>query len=139
MVKPQTTVQELFDAVTQASNHMAQDDLNTQEDQLDLVAMSRRIVTLQAEISQREDEIDDIKARILKARQPGTYQAGDLEVQVRAGAARLDSTRFQKAFPAKEHPTFYKLALNTPAIKKAISEDDLAAYQTQGKPSVVVK
>jgi hypothetical protein len=110
-----------------------------QEDELELIDQSRRIVTLQAEIEEREAEISEIKTRILAAHEPGSYTAGKLTVQVREGAARLDARKFTEAFPAAQYPTYYKIQPNTTEIRKAISENDLAQYQVQGKPSVVIK
>lgn len=114
-------------------------ELDKQESELELVAQSRRIVTLQAEIEERQSEIDEIKTRILATHEPGTYAAGDLSVQVREGAARLDAKKFGAAFPAGQFPIYYKVQPNTSEIKKAISENDLAQFQVQGKPSVVIK
>jgi hypothetical protein len=115
------------------------DEIGAQESELELIAQSRRIVTLQAEIEEREAEIAEIKSRILAAHEPGTYAAGKLQVQVRPGASRLDPKKFAAAFPAAQYPAYYKVQPNATEIRKAISENDLAQFQVQGKPSVVIK
>ena len=52
-------------------------------------AQAVRIVELQAEIASRQEEVDELKARILDSHPAGTYQAGNLKVQVKPGARRL--------------------------------------------------
>lgn len=70
-------------------------------------AQAARIVELQAEIASRQDEVDELKARILDSHPAGTYQAGDLKVQVKPGARRINAGTFEKAYrpPSIRKPT----------------------------------
>ena len=45
-------------------------------------AQAARIVELQAEIASRQEEVDELKARILDSHPVGTYQAGSLKVSL---------------------------------------------------------
>jgi hypothetical protein len=63
-------------------------------------AQAARIVELQAEIAIRQEEVDELKARILDSHPAGTYQAGNLKVQVKPGARRINAGTFEKAYPA---------------------------------------
>ena len=56
-------------------------------------AQAARIVELQAEIASRQEEIDNLKSRILDSHPAGTYQAGNLKVQVKPGAAATGRLR----------------------------------------------
>ena len=60
-------------------------------------AQAARIVELQAEIASRQEEIDNLKSLILDSHPVGTYQAGNLKVQVKPGARRINAGTFEKA------------------------------------------
>ena len=72
-------------------------------------AQAARIVELQAEIASRQEEVDELKARILDSHPAGTYQAGNLKVQVKPGARRINAGTFEKAYPATKYPGAYQL------------------------------
>ena len=59
-------------------------------------AQAARIVELQAEIASRQEEIDNLKSLILDSHPVGTYQAGNLKVQVKPGARRITPARSKK-------------------------------------------
>lgn len=59
-------------------------------------AQAARIVELQAEIASRQEEIDNLKSLILDSHPAGTYQAGNLKVQVKPGARRSTPARSKK-------------------------------------------
>lgn len=67
-------------------------------------AQAARIVELQAEIASRQEEIDNLKSLILDSHPVGTYQAGNLKVQVKPGARRINAGTFEKAYPATKYP-----------------------------------
>lgn len=70
-------------------------------------AQAARIVELQAEIASRQEEVDDLKARILDSHPAGTYQAGNLKVQVKPGRAASTPARSRKPIrpPSIPEPT----------------------------------
>ena len=72
-------------------------------------AQAARIVELQAEIASRQEEIDNLKSLILDSHPVGTYQAGNLKVQVKPGARRINAGTFEKAYPATKYPGAYQL------------------------------
>ena len=59
-------------------------------------AQAARIVELQTEIASRQEEIDNLKSLILDSHPVGTYQAGNLKVQVKPGARRINAGTFEK-------------------------------------------
>ena len=50
-----------------------------------------------------------MKARILDSHPVGTYQAGNLKVQVKPGARRINAGTFEEAYPATKYPGAYQL------------------------------
>ncbi|WEV68740.1 hypothetical protein OZX73_05460 [Bifidobacterium sp. ESL0775] len=104
-----------------------------------LMAQARKIVSLQAEIEERQQKVDQLKQDILDTHEPGTYVAGGLKVQVREGSKRLNAGRFQKKFPAADYPELYKIAPDSTGARKKLGEDALAGLFDQGKSTVVVK
>ena len=72
-------------------------------------AQAARIVELQAEIASRQEEVDELKARILDSHPVGTYQAGNLKVQVKPGARRINAGTFEKPIrpPSIPEPTSF--------------------------------
>ncbi|WP_223852419.1 hypothetical protein [Bifidobacterium tissieri] len=72
-------------------------------------AQAERIATLTAEIKARQDELDAIKRQILENHEPGTYQAGNLTVQVRAGRRTLNQNRFREKYPIGDYPEYYEI------------------------------
>lgn len=102
-------------------------------------AQAARIVELQAEIASRQEEVDDLKARILDSHPAGTYQAGNLKVQVKPGARRINAGTFEKAYPATKYPGAYQLKPRPLSqLEKLLTSDAVADYAMSGKPTVVV-
>lgn len=102
-------------------------------------AQAARIVELQAEIAIRQEEVDELKARILDSHPAGTYQAGNLKVQVKPGARRINAGTFEKAYPATKYPGAYQLRPRPLSqLEKLLSADAVADYAMSGKPTVVV-
>lgn len=104
-----------------------------------LQAQAARIASLQVDIKRAQDEIDRLKAQILENWPVGSYEAGDLKVQVKAGSQRLDAKRFAQAYPATSNPKLYKVAPDVSAARRALGEDALADLMRRDKASVVVK
>ena len=97
-------------------------------------AQAARIVELQAEIASRQEEIDNLKSLILDSHPVGTYQAGNLKVQVKPGARRINAGTFEKAYPGA-----YQLRPRPLSqLEKLLSADAVADYAMSGKPMVVV-
>lgn len=102
-------------------------------------AQAARIVELQAEIASRQEEVDELKARILDSHPVGTYQAGNLKVQVKPGARRINAGTFEKAYPATKYPGAYQLKPRPLSqLEKLLTSDAVADYAMSGKPTVVV-
>lgn len=102
-------------------------------------AQAARIVELQAEIASRQEEVDELKARILDSHPAGTYQAGSLKVQVKPGARRINAGTFEKAYPATKYPGAYQLRPRPLSqLEKLLTADAVADYAMSGKPTVVV-
>ncbi|MCI1643143.1 MAG: hypothetical protein LKI98_05160 [Bifidobacterium crudilactis] len=103
-----------------------------------LEAQAKRIATLQEEIRERQDSVDSIKAQILTQWEPGSYTAGNLNVQVKEGAKAINAAKFSKAFPPTEYPNLYKLSPDSKEARKQLGEQQLAPVMTSRKPSVVI-
>lgn len=102
-------------------------------------AQAARIVELQDEIAIRQEEVDELKARILDSHPVGTYQAGNLKVQVKPGARRINAGTFEKAYPATKYPGAYQLRPRPLSqLEKLLTSDAVADYAMSGKPMVVV-
>lgn len=93
-------------------------------------AQAARIVELQAEIASRQEEIDNLKSLILDSHPVGTYQAGNLKVQVKPGARRINAGTFEKAYQLRPRPLSQ--------LEKLLTSDAVADYAMSGKPMVVV-
>ena len=104
-----------------------------------LERQAARIAVLQVDIKRAQYEIDSLKTRILDAWPVGSYEAGDLKVQVKAGSQRLDAKRFMQAYPAAEHPSLYKVSPDAAAARKALGGLALEPLMKRDKSSVVVK
>lgn len=102
-------------------------------------AQAARIVELQAEIASRQEEIDNLKSLILDSHPVGTYQAGNLKVQVKPGARRINAGTFEKAYPATKYPGAYQLRPRPLSqLERLLTADAVADYAVSGKPTVVV-
>ena len=102
-------------------------------------AQAARIVELQAEIASRQEEIDNLKSLILDSHPVGTYQAGNLKVQVKPGARRINAGTFEKAYPAAKYPRAYQLKPRPLSqLEKLLTADAVSGYMVSGKPTVVV-
>lgn len=85
------------------------------------------------------DVMADIKSKILAAVPVGTHQAGNLTVQVKAGARSLDAKKVEAAYPLAENPLFYKQTLDLNAVKDLVAPIVLEQYMRQNSPSLVIK
>lgn len=103
-----------------------------------LVQQATKIVSLQEEIQQRQEEVDAIKTQILDSYPVGKYEAGSLTVDVRAGAKTINAKKFEDLFPPEQHPDLYKLSPDTTKARKQLGEDALAPTFTSRKPTVVI-
>ncbi|MDN6429215.1 MAG: hypothetical protein L0J79_05235 [Propionibacterium sp.] len=75
-------------------------------------------------LKQRKAELEDLIREFVPA---GTKNAqyGDPTVTVTNPQRRLNTTALTKAFPVIEFPSLYKPSIDTTAVKKAISENEL--------------
>ena len=102
-------------------------------------AQAARIVELQAEIASRQEENRQSQIPVLDSHPAGTYQAGNLKVQVKPGARRINAGTFEKAYPATKYPGAYQLRPRPLSqLEKLLSADAVADYAVSGKPMVVV-
>ena len=103
-----------------------------------LEAQAKRIAILQAEIKDREDEVDSLKSTILNQWPTGSYEAGNLKVSIRPGARTINASRFTKQFPPTEYPDLYKLSPDSTKARKQLGEERLQPVMTSRKPTVVI-
>lgn len=101
--------------------------------------MVARRVYLAEQIDRLTDEKKQIDEKLLEGREPGTYDAGDWALQVKAGARRLNEALFTERFPVTAYPHLYAPKPDTAAIKDFFAPMDLEKFQVQNKPSVGVK
>ena len=102
-------------------------------------AQVARIAELQAEIASRQEEIDNLKSLIIDSHPFGTYLAGNLKVQVKPGARRINAGTFEKAYPATKYPGAYQLRPRPLSqLEKLLSADAVADYAMSGEPTVVI-
>lgn len=118
---------------------MTNSELAEQYERL-LARQAERIIILQAEIKERQDELDTLKTLILEQHpQPGTYQAGDHRVQVKQGSRRIDTKRFEHAYPATRYPNAYQLKPKPLSqLEREFTADAMSEYAVSTKPMVVV-
>ncbi len=95
-------------------------------------------VKREAEIEADRERIDAINARLLDLLPTGTHDAGDHKVTIRAGARRLDPAKVAEAYPFREHPEMYKVAVDTAKVREYVAPNFLRDLQTEGNPTVVV-
>lgn len=104
-----------------------------------LARQAMRIADLTEQIKTRQEEIDAIKRQILDTHEPGTYQAGGLKVQVKAGSRRLDAKKFTAAYKPTEHPELFELKPKSlSGVEKLIGNIALQGMVVQGASTVVV-
>lgn len=107
----------------------------TQIAELEQLAMHR------AKIAEEIKNLDDLRKeydeKIAGLAGEGTTPAGDYKITV-TRPRRLDAKKIEAAYPVTQHPTFYKRAVDTTAVKKAIAENDLEPFTTQGSATVRV-
>lgn len=126
----ETMVQPTIDGTTPSERDLKRDLLARQ---------AARIADLQEGIKRSQDEIDSLKSQILDAWPVGSYEAGDLKVQIRPGNQRLDAKRFAEAYPAAANPSLYKVTPDAAAARRALGEMALEPLMKRDKSSVVVK
>lgn len=75
-------------------------------------------------LKQRKAELEDLVREFVPA---GTKDAqyGNHTVTVTNPQRRLNTTALAKAFPVVQFPSLYKPSIDTTAVKKAISENEL--------------
>ena len=98
------------------------------------------ITSLQAQKEQIDEQITSLKQLILDNREPGSYEAGELKVQVREGSKRLDAKKFEATYPpTRDNAYLYKTAVDLKKVKENFSPADLEPFMTAGAPQVVIK
>lgn len=100
-------------------------------------AAAERALELQAEIAERQAELDEIKLQ-MQLWPFDKYASEHALVQVQA-ARRRDDEAFQDAFPFEAFPHLYKFVPDTTAIKNEIAPVDLEPFMRQQAPRIVVK
>lgn len=102
------------------------------------------ITNLDEQINQLQEQKEGLQAWILTQMGPGDReQAGDYLVTIRRGPRRLNTKRFEEAYPAEDFPQLYvtKTSVDNTAVKQQFAEqflEDNGLYTT-GRASVVIK
>lgn len=104
-----------------------------------LAEQARRIIDLQTEIDDRKQEIERIRTGIIEAWPIGTYEAGDLKVQVREGSRRIDAKAFEARYPAAANPAFYDVKPNLAKARRALGDLAVDELTKRDKTSVVIR
>lgn len=113
--------------------------LPEQEQKLRLLEQQgRRIALLQADIEEKQQELETLKNDILTHWQPGEYETGTVTVKISEGARRLNERKFTQAFPPEEHPELYKPKPDMRTVKNRFAPIALTPYLTTGKSTVRV-
>lgn len=91
-------------------------------------------------LKQRKAELEDL-VRTLIPTPVKAAQFGDHHVTITAPQRRLNNTALIKAYPVIQFPGFYKPTIDTAAVKKAISDQELEdkGLYTFTTPSVRVE
>lgn len=103
-----------------------------------LEQQGRRIANLQADIEEKQLELDALKNDILDHWQPGDYSTGTVTVRIGAGAKRLDERKFTQAFPPTAYPQLYQSKPDMKAVKTQFAPLALDPYLKTGKGTVRV-
>lgn len=111
------------------------DHTTTDQDIAELEQLAMHRAKIAEEIKNLEDIRKEHDEKIAQLAGEGTTNAGPYKVTV-TRPRRLDAKAIEAAYPVAQHPTFYKRAVDTTAVKKAIAENDLEPFQTLGSPSV---
>ena len=100
---------------------------------------ARLIADLQAQDETIRERISELKASIADTWPAGTYQAGDLTVSVREGAARIDPDAFRDAYPAGEYPDLYDIKPSLARARRKLGDDAIAPLTRRDRPTVSVR
>lgn len=107
---------------------------------LDRIAF--KILDIDFQIAQLQEQRDTLTARLLTTLEPGTKTtAGDHTITISQPRRTLNTRTLTHEYPPTTHPNLYKLTLDTQKVRKALSEDELAAggHYTYSKPAVSIK
>jgi hypothetical protein len=106
--------------------------------QTEIDAKGARFAELQAEIAERQAELDTLKLEMQQWPIDSYVAAGAFQVQVQAWRKR-DDAAFQDVHPFESYPELYKFVLDTAAIKNEVAPVDLEPFMRQQAPKVLVK
>lgn len=101
-------------------------------------AKATRLREIKAQIKELTVEKDALETYLLSVLPEGEateLSANIITIQVRK---MIDAEKIEAAFPVESHPDYYKLAVDTQAVKHHIAPSDLAPYQKTSS-SVIVK
>ena len=107
--------------------------------QINVAALVDELAELNYTVSVIDERAKTIKAILLDQLQVGTHTIGDHQVQVKAGASRIDLTKVEANHPFDQNPEIYKLKVDLALAKDKLTPEELRGYSTHTAPSVVVK
>ena len=105
----------------------------------EMTAELEQLVMHRAKVAEEAKNLEDLRReydeKIAALAGEGTTHAGAYKVTVTV-PRRLDAKKVEAMFPIAQNPELYAAKLDTAAVKDHIAKVDLAAYQTEGSPTV---
>jgi len=109
---------------------------------IELADLADRLAQVQEQLAPLRDLETALKAEMrstLATLGPGEYQAGN-HVVVAGATRRLDQTLIQEHYPATTHPQFYKLTIDTAAVRRELAPAVIDEHMTTaGDMKITVK
>src|SRR6188768_2667531 len=107
--------------------------------QIDIGALVDELAELNDKAAHIDERAKTIKAILLDQLQPGTHTIAGHEVQVKAGAARIDVAKVAANHPFEQMPEIYMLKADLSLARRHLPPVELEGYTSYYAPSVVVK
>lgn len=112
-------------------------ETNNSLDAEDYENLAREYARLHADVTPALERMEEIKKE-LRTLTLGKHNLAGLTVQLSPNN-RLNKTAFANQYPILQYPQYYKTELNSDAIKKEFSPDQIAAMSTPGTPRLTIK
>lgn len=94
------------------------------ENQASIQDAARQLAFIESEISGLTEQADQLRAYLSTRLGNGKHAAGQYQVTI-TQARRLDPKKVTAAFPVAQFPGIYEPKLSTPALRRAVSQEEL--------------